>query len=95
MGYSLKVPAPGNIVVIPDEVSNEVGGFIIASDIKEKSKTGEVIGVSEDLANQVSVGEYVMFNHGGGIETILDGRKVLVLRAGEVRLYLTKNAEDN
>ena len=86
-------PLNDHLVVEPREQEEVTGsGIILPETAKEKPQEGEVLAVGpgrrsekgERLAMDVAVGNRVLFAKYSGTEIKLNGRKLLILKEGDV-----------
>lgn len=92
MSVNLK-PLNDHLVVEPREQEEVTGsGIILPETAKEKPQEGEVLAVGpgrrsekgKRLAMDVAVGNRVLFAKYSGTEIKLNGRKLLILKEGDV-----------
>jgi chaperonin GroES len=92
MSVSLK-PLGNRVVVEPlEQEEMTAGGIVLPETAKEKPQKGKVLSIGpgdrdEDgkrIPMDVSVGDTVLFAKYSGTEIKLDGKKLLILREGDL-----------
>ncbi len=92
MSLNLK-PLGDRLLVEPLETEQTtLSGLILPETAKEKPQKGSVLAVGpgardeqgQRIALDVQVGEIVLFTKYGGTEIKLDGKKLLILREGDI-----------
>jgi len=81
-------PFDDRVLVDPEEVaeSKTKGGIIIPDTAKEKPRTGKVIevGTDEELAENIKVGDTIVFAKFTGDEVEFEGKKYLIVSRGDI-----------
>ena len=81
-------PFEDRVLVEPEEVgeSKTKGGIIIPDTAKEKPRTGKVIevGTDEELAENIKVGDRIVFAKFTGDEVEFEGKKYLIVSKGDI-----------
>jgi chaperonin GroES len=98
MALALK-PLGNRLVVEPIEQEEvTAGGIVLPETAKEKPQKGNVLAVGpgdrdesgKRIPMDVSLGDVVLFAKYSGTEIKLDGKKLLILREGDVLAILPK-----
>lgn len=90
------IPVGDRVIVKPHETSNEIEGFIIPENAKEKPCTGVVIASGPGTSIQPNVtkaGDVVLFGKYGGADIELNGEKLIIIRDSDIGLILIRNDE--
>jgi len=81
-------PFEDRVLVEPEEVeeSRTKGGIIIPDTAKEKPRTGKVIevGTDEELAENIKVGDKIVFAKFTGDEIEFEGKKYLIVSRSDI-----------
>jgi len=81
-------PFEDRALVEPEEVeeSRTKGGIIIPDTAKEKPRTGKVIevGTDEELAENIKVGDKIVFAKFTGDEIEFEGKKYLIVSRSDI-----------
>jgi chaperonin GroES len=81
-------PFEDRVLVEPEEVeeSRTKGGIIIPDTAKEKPRTGKVIevGTDEELAENIKVGDKIVFAKFTGDEVEFEGKKYLIVSRSDI-----------
>lgn len=75
-------PLGDRILVIPEETPNKIGGIFIPDSSREKPHKGEVVAIGVS-SHDVSPGNKVLYGKSAGTEINFEGKKYLVMRAGD------------
>ena len=81
-------PFEDRVLVEPEEIeeSRTKSGIIIPDTAKEKPRTGKVIevGTDEELAENIKVGDKIVFAKFTGDELELEGKKHLIVSRSDI-----------
>ena len=81
-------PFEDRVLVEPEEIeeSRTKSGIIIPDTAKEKPRTGKVIevGTDEELAENIKVGDKIVFAKFTGDEIEFEGKKYLIISRGDI-----------
>jgi chaperonin GroES len=81
-------PFEDRVLVEPEEIeeSRTKSGIIIPDTAKEKPRTGKVIevGTDEELAENIKVGDKIVFAKFTGDEVEFEGKKYLIVSRGDI-----------
>jgi len=81
-------PFEDRVLVEPEEIeeSRTKSGIIIPDTAKEKPRTGKVIevGTDEELAENIKVGDKIIFAKFTGDEVEFEGKKYLIVSRGDI-----------
>jgi len=81
-------PFEDRVLVEPEEAeeSRTKGGIIIPDTAKEKPRTGKVIevGTDEELAENIKVGDKIVFAKFTGDEIEFEGKKYLIVSRSDI-----------
>jgi len=81
-------PFEDRVLIEPEEVeeSRTKSGIIIPDTAKEKPRTGKVIevGTDEELAENIKVGDKIVFAKFTGDEVEFEGKKYLIVSRGDI-----------
>ncbi|MBW1717170.1 MAG: co-chaperone GroES [Deltaproteobacteria bacterium] len=81
-------PFEDRVLVEPEETeeSRTKSGIIIPDTAKEKPRTGKVIevGTDEELAENIKVGDKIVFAKFTGDEVEFEGKKYLIISRGDI-----------
>ncbi len=81
-------PFEDRVLVEPEEVeeSRTKSGIIIPDTAKEKPRTGKVIevGTDEELAENIKVGDRIVFAKFSGDEVEFEGKKYLIVSRSDI-----------
>jgi len=81
-------PFEDRVLVEPEEIeeSRTKSGIIIPDTAKEKPRTGKVIevGTDEELAENIKVGDRIVFAKFTGDEIEFEGQKYLIVSRGDI-----------
>ena len=81
-------PFEDRVLVEPEEIgeSKTKGGIIIPDTAKEKPRTGKVIevGTDEELAENIKVGDKIVFAKFIGDEVEFEGKKYLIVSRSDI-----------
>jgi len=81
-------PFEDRVLVEPEEIeeSRTKSGIIIPDTAKEKPRTGKVIGVGtdEELAENIKVGDKIVFAKFTGDELEFEGKKYLIVSRSDI-----------
>jgi chaperonin GroES len=81
-------PFEDRVLVEPEEIeeSRTKSGIIIPDTAKEKPRTGKVIevGTDEELAENIKVGDKIIFAKFTGDEVEFDGKKYLIVSRSDI-----------
>jgi chaperonin GroES len=81
-------PFEDRVLVEPEEIeeSKTKSGIIIPDSAKEKPRTGKVIevGTDEELAENIKVGDKIVFAKFTGDELEFQGKKYLIVSRGDI-----------
>ena len=97
---SLNLKPLGNRLVVEPIEQEEVtaGGIVLPETAKEKPQKGNVLAAGpgdrdeagKRIPMDVAVGDMVLFAKYSGTEIKMDGKKLLILREGDILAILTK-----
>jgi chaperonin GroES len=97
---SLNLKPLGNRLVVEPIEQEEVtaGGIVLPETAKEKPQKGNVLAAGpgdrdeagKRIPMDVTVGDMVLFAKYSGTEIKVDGKKLLILREGDILAILTK-----
>ena len=81
-------PFEDRVLIEPEEIeeSRTKSGIIIPDTAKEKPKTGKVIevGMDEELAEHIKVGDKIIFAKFTGDEVEFEGKKYLIVSKSDI-----------
>ena len=81
-------PFEDRVLVEPEEIeeSRTKSGIIISDTAKEKPRTGKVIevGTDEELAENIKVGDKIVFAKFTGDEIEFEGKKYLIVSRSDI-----------
>jgi len=81
-------PFEDRVLVEPEEIeeSRTKSGIIIPDRAKEKPRTGRVVevGTDEELAENIKVGDKIVFAKFTGDEVELEGKKYLIVSRSDI-----------
>jgi chaperonin GroES len=81
-------PFEDRVLVEPEEMeeTRTKSGIIIPDTAKEKPRTGKVIevGTDEELAENIKVGDRIVFAKFTGDEVEFEGKKYLIVSRGDI-----------
>ena len=81
-------PFEDRVLVEPEEIeeSRTKSGIIISDTAKEKPRTGKVIevGTDEELAENIKVGDKIVFAKFTGDEVEFEGKKYLIVSRSDI-----------
>jgi chaperonin GroES len=81
-------PFEDRVLVEPEEIeeSRTKSGIIIPDTAKEKPRTGKVIevGTDEELAENIKVGDRIVFAKFTGDEVEFEGKKYLIISRSDI-----------
>jgi chaperonin GroES len=81
-------PFEDRVLVEPEELeeTRTKSGIIIPDTAKEKPRTGKVIevGTDEELAENIKVGDKIVFAKFTGDEVEFEGKKYLIVSRGDI-----------
>jgi len=81
-------PFEDRVLVEPEEIeeSRTKSGIIIPDTAKEKPRTGKVIevGTDEELAENIKVGDKIVFAKFNGDEVEFEDKKYLIISRGDI-----------
>lgn len=89
-------PVGDRVLVKPHETENEIEGFVIPDNAKEKPCTGEVLAVgpgTSDFKMTFKKGDIVLFGRYAGSDLELNQTKLLVIRGSDIALILNRSEE--
>ena len=98
MALNLK-PLGSRVVIEPIEQEDiTAGGIVLPETAKEKPQRGKVLSTGDGdrdehgkrIALDVKVGDTVLFAKYSGTEIKMDGKKLLILREGDILAILNK-----
>lgn len=86
----MMIPLNEFIVVKIDEtkVEKEKDGFIVPDTAKKKPFIGTVVEVSKEVSDRVQKGDTVVWPSTLGVETEIEGEKVVVLKLEDILMKL-------